>query len=89
MEPVGLALNFGTASFSFKSEKQMRDFLTAYCFKDGRGHVFLHHGVQYHEFTELCKDCYHFIPSDLKFTKSKRTAFMNGTRPWENVDTPM
>lgn len=79
MELESLALKFGTALFTFKCEKQMRGFLEAYCFKDGKGRIFLHHGAQYHEFTELCKDHYRRIPSDLKFDKRKRTAFMAGT----------
>lgn len=78
MGSESLALKFGTALFTFNSENQMRDFLAAYCFKDSKGRIFLHHGEQYHEFTELCRDHYKRLPSDLKFNNRKRTAFMNG-----------
>ena len=78
MEPESLALKFGTALFTFKNEKQMRNFLKAYCFKDGNGRIYLHHGMQFHEFSELCKDHYRRIPSDLQFDKRRRTAFMMG-----------
>lgn len=79
MESVKLQLRFGTALFTFNSEKQMRNFLSAFCFKDGKGCIFLHHGAQYHEFTELCKNHYKRIPSDLKFDKRNRTSFMRGS----------
>lgn len=79
MESESLALKFGTALFTFKCEKQMRCFLETYCFKNGKGRIYLHHGVQYHDFSELCLEHYRRIPSDLKFGKRKRTAFMAGT----------
>ncbi len=78
MEGNALSLKFDTATFFFRDLKQMRSFLECFCFKDNRGRVFLHHGAQFHEFSELCKNHYKCLPPDLKFDKSKRTAFMPG-----------
>ena len=71
-----LQLKFGTALFLFRDDGHLRAFVENYCFKDVRGRIFLHHGIQYHSFTELSKDHYKILPTDLKFTNRNRTSFM-------------
>lgn len=65
MESGSLTLKFGTALFIFRSEEQMRGFLETYCFIK-KGKIHLHHGVQYHSFTELAPGYSRNVPKGVK-----------------------
>ena len=71
-------LKFGTAFFQFCNKKQMKAFVENWCYMDKRGKVILHHGLQCHVFTELCREFYKYLPSDLRFVRKRKTAFMRG-----------
>lgn len=73
-----LQLKFGTAFFLFRDVEQMADFLGGYCFRDKKGKVWLHHGCNLHEFTELRPEYYVNIPDGVKWRNRKRTNFMLG-----------
>ena len=73
-----LELKFGTALFLFRDVKQLSSFLGRNCFKDKQGKVWLHHGCNLHEFTELNSSYYSNIPDGVKWEKRKRASFMIG-----------
>lgn len=76
MESGSLTLKFGTAYFIFRNEDQMRGFLETYCImKNGKIH--LHHGVQFHSFTELAPGYLKNIPKGVKIQKYKSGLFFH------------
>ena len=65
MEPGGLQLKFGNALFTFKNDDQMKCFLESWCVMR-TGKIFLHHGCQFHFFTELSEACLKNLPKGVK-----------------------
>lgn len=73
-----LELKFGTALFLFRDVEQMSGFLGERCFRDKHGKVWLHHGCNLHEFSELRAEYYGNIPDGVKWLNKRRTNFMLG-----------
>ena len=71
-------LVFGTAHFHFRDMEQMQLFVEGWCYMGKSGRIYLHHGFQYHVFTELRTDSYDILPKELHFVRQKRTQFMMG-----------
>lgn len=65
MEPEGLQLKFGSALFTFNNDDQMKCFLESWCVKRA-GKIFLHHGCQFHSFTELSEAYKKNLPKGVK-----------------------
>ena len=76
MTVQSLELKFNTNVFSFRDVEQLAAFLRDFCFRDKQGVVWLHHGCEYHHFTELDRRYYQNIPDRVKWRNSKRTNFM-------------
>lgn len=77
MEPEGLQLKFGNALFTFKNDDQMKCFLESWCVMRA-GKIFLHHGCQFHFFTELSKASLKNLPKNLKVPQYSRYMIMKG-----------
>ena len=73
-----LELKFGTSVFVFRDTEQKTVFLKEFCFKDKDGVVWLHHGCEYHHFTQLSEKYYGNIPKGMKWRNHKRVNFMLG-----------
>lgn len=77
MESGGLQLKFGSALFTFKDDDQMKCFLESWCVMRA-GKIFLHHGCQFHFFTELSKVSLKNLPKDLKVPQFSRYMIAKG-----------
>ena len=77
MEPGGLQLKFGSALFTFKNDDQMKCFLESWCVMRA-GKIFLHHGCQFHFFTELSDASLKYLPKDLKVPQFSRNMITKG-----------
>ena len=75
MEPEGLQLKFGSALFTFSNVEQMKCFLESWCVMRA-GKIFLHHGCQFHIFTELSDAYKGNLPKDLKVPQFSRNMIM-------------
>lgn len=78
MTATPLELKFGSNLFAFRDMAQMANFLKEFCFRDKDGVVWLHHGCEYHHFTQLSEKYYGNIPKGMKWRKHKRINFMRG-----------
>ena len=77
MESGGLQLKFGSALFTFKDDDQMKCFLESWCVMRA-GKIFLHHGCQFHFFTELSDASLKNLPKDLKVPQFSRYMIVKG-----------
>ena len=77
MESGGLQLKFGSALFTFKDDDQMKCFLESWCVIRA-GKIFLHHGCQFHFFTELSDASLKNLPKDLKVPQFSRYMIAKG-----------
>ena len=72
-----LQLKFGSAIFTFRSIEQMKRFLDTWCVMRA-GKIFLHHGFQFHFFTELSEVSLKNLPKDLKVPQFSRNMISKG-----------
>lgn len=77
MDPRKLQLRFGTALFIFRDEEQMKCFLESWCVMRAKK-IFLHHGCQFHFFTELSEAYRKNLPNGLKVPQFSRNMITKG-----------
>ena len=70
-------MKFGSALFTFKDDDQMKCFLESWCVIRA-GKIFLHHGCQFHFFTELSDASLKNLPKDLKVPQFSRYMIAKG-----------
>lgn len=72
-----LLLKFGACiAVYFKDEAQKKLFLETHCYKSRNGQVYLHHGINLHDFTPLSPDCYKDIPKGVKMKKARKDFYL-------------
>ena len=77
MAAEGLQLKFGSALYTFRDVEQMKCFLESWCVMRA-GKIYLHHGCQFHFFTELSEAYKKNLPKDLKVPQFSRYMIMKG-----------